>query len=94
MESAPRSPRRERIDEIIKYQNLLTQLKQKLVADCPHDHVKYWPDGSGSCYYDKAEYWYNIKCQDCLKHWIVPQENSELAKFKTAAQFKSASLTD
>lgn len=86
MQSTARSKTRERMEEILKYEKALGELKQKLIADCPHDHVEYWPDGSGGSYYDKAEYWYNLKCLDCLKQWSVPQDVYNLKKFKTATR--------
>jgi hypothetical protein len=75
--------------EILKYEKELGKLKTKLVADCPHESIKYWPDGSGASYYDKAEYWYNLWCADCRKLWSVNQDEKALAPFKNAERVTS-----
>lgn len=73
---------RAKMNEILKYEKELDKLKRKLVADCPHDSIKYWAEGSGASYYDKAEYWYNLWCADCRKLWIVDQNEKALTPFK------------
>jgi len=80
---------RARMTEILKYEKELGKLKTKLVADCPHESIKYWPDGSGASYYDKAEYWYNLWCADCRKLWSVNQDEKALAPFKNAERVTS-----
>lgn len=77
---------RTKMTEILKYEKELGKLKTKLVADCPHESIKYWPDGSGASYYDSAEYWYSLWCADCRKLWSVPQHTSALAQFKHPPQ--------
>ena len=75
---------RDRMTEVLRYEKKLGDYKRKLIADCPHDDVKFWPEGSGASYYDKAEYWYNLWCADCRKVWSVKQDADELSKFKKA----------
>ena len=80
---------RAKMTEILKYEKELSKLKTKLMADCPHESVKYWPEGSGASYYDKAEYWYNLWCADCRKQWAVDQDEKALAPFKNATPVAS-----